>query len=63
MLKLIILTFQELNSLHEKVISAQSVFIKLLDLVIEGRMVNRIRSVGGRFEANIPMAWIRNNKD
>lgn len=30
-----------------------------LGFVIEGKMVNRIRSVDGGFEADIPMAWIR----
>lgn len=28
---------------------------------IEGRLVGRIRSVGGGFEADIPMAWHRNS--
>lgn len=31
-----------------------------LGFQIEGRLVNRIRSVGGGWEADIPMAWHRN---
>lgn len=34
-------------------------FYKKLGFEIEGRMTNRIRSVGGGFEADIPMAWHR----
>ena len=34
-------------------------FYKKLGFEIEGRMKNRIRSVGGGFEADIPMAWHR----
>ncbi|MFZ6692884.1 GNAT family N-acetyltransferase [Undibacterium sp. SXout20W] len=34
-------------------------FYKTLGFVIEGRMVNRIKSVGSGFEADIPMAWLR----
>jgi ribosomal protein S18 acetylase RimI-like enzyme len=34
-------------------------FYQTLGFMIEGRMVNRIRSVDGSFEADIPMAWIR----
>jgi len=34
-------------------------FYKKLGFEIEGRMTNRIKSVGGGFEADIPMAWHR----
>jgi putative acetyltransferase len=34
-------------------------FYKKLGFVVEGRMTNRIRSVGGGYEADIPMAWHR----
>jgi len=34
-------------------------FYKKLGFRVEGRMTNRIRSVGGGFEADIPMAWRR----
>jgi ribosomal protein S18 acetylase RimI-like enzyme len=34
-------------------------FYEKLGFKIEGRMVNRIRSVAGGFEADIPMAWLR----
>ncbi len=37
-------------------------FYQKLGFKIEGRLVNRIRSVGGGFEADIPMAWQRNSK-
>ncbi len=35
-------------------------FYKKLGFAVEGRMTNRIRSVGGGFESDIPMAWHRN---
>jgi len=34
-------------------------FYKKLEFEIEGKMTNRIQSVGGGFEADIPMAWQR----
>lgn len=34
-------------------------FYESLDFKIEGRFEKRIRSVGGGFEADIPMAWLR----
>lgn len=34
-------------------------FYKTLGFLIEGRMVNRIKSVDAGFEADIPMAWQR----
>jgi len=34
-------------------------FYKTLGFLVEGRMVNRIKSVGSGFEADIPMAWQR----
>jgi ribosomal protein S18 acetylase RimI-like enzyme len=34
-------------------------FYQKIGFVIEGRMNNRIRSVGGGFEADLPMAWER----
>jgi ribosomal protein S18 acetylase RimI-like enzyme len=34
-------------------------FYQKLGFEIEGRMANRIRSVNGGFEADIPMAWLR----
>lgn len=34
-------------------------FYEKLGFEIEGRMVNRIKSVGGGFESDIPMAWHR----
>jgi ribosomal protein S18 acetylase RimI-like enzyme len=34
-------------------------FYESLGFGIEGRFTNRIRSVGGGFEADIPMAWVR----
>ena len=34
-------------------------FYENLGFVIEGRMANRIRSAGGGFESDIPMAWLR----
>ncbi|HEY8563759.1 MAG TPA: N-acetyltransferase [Pyrinomonadaceae bacterium] len=34
-------------------------FYKKLGFEIEGRMTGRIRSVGGGFEADVPMAWRR----
>ena len=34
-------------------------FYKLIGFKEEGRLENRIRSVGGGFEADIPMAWQR----
>jgi ribosomal protein S18 acetylase RimI-like enzyme len=34
-------------------------FYKKLGFAVEGRMTSRIRSVGGGFEADIPMAWHR----
>ena len=34
-------------------------FYKSLGFIIEGRLERRIKSVGGGFEADIPMAWIR----
>ena len=34
-------------------------FYEKLGFAIEGRMANRIRSVGGGFESDIPMAWLR----
>jgi ribosomal protein S18 acetylase RimI-like enzyme len=34
-------------------------FYKKLGFAAEGRMTNRIASVGGGFEADIPMAWLR----
>jgi ribosomal protein S18 acetylase RimI-like enzyme len=34
-------------------------FYKKLGFLVEGRMVNRIKSVGTGFEADIPMAWHR----
>ena len=34
-------------------------FYKKLGFVVEGRLTGRIRSVGGGFEADIPMAWHR----
>jgi putative acetyltransferase len=34
-------------------------FYKKLGFEIEGRMTNRIQSVGGGFESDIPMAWHR----
>lgn len=34
-------------------------FYQKLGFHSEGRMANRIRSVGGGFEADIPMAWFR----
>lgn len=34
-------------------------FYKKLGFEIEGKMTNRIRSVGGGFESDIPMAWYR----
>ena len=34
-------------------------FYEKLGFVIEGRMTNRIRSVSGGFESDIPMAWLR----
>jgi putative acetyltransferase len=37
-------------------------FYQKLGFEIEGRMTNRIRSVGGGFEADIPMAWHRGNE-
>lgn len=36
-------------------------FYQTLGFVIEGKMVGRIRSVGGSFEADIPMAWLRDS--
>lgn len=35
-------------------------FYQKIGFEIEGRMTNRIKSVGGGFEADIPMAWHRN---
>lgn len=34
-------------------------FYQKLGFTIEGRFENRIRSVGGGYEADIPMAWLR----
>jgi ribosomal protein S18 acetylase RimI-like enzyme len=34
-------------------------FYKSLGFRIEGRFVNRIKSVNGGYEADIPMAWLR----
>ena len=36
-------------------------FYKKLGFVEEGRLENRIKSVGGGFEADIPMAWFNKN--
>lgn len=33
-------------------------FYKKIGFEIEGRMINRIQSAGGGFEADIPMAWL-----
>ncbi len=35
-------------------------FYQKLGFQIEGRLANRIRSVGGGYESDIPMAWQRN---
>jgi len=35
-------------------------FYQKLGFRIEGRFVDRIRSVGGGYESDIPMAWVRN---
>lgn len=37
-------------------------FYESLGFRIEGRFTDRIRSVGGGFEADIPMAWVRKNQ-
>jgi len=35
-------------------------FYQKLGFQIEGRLANRIQSVGGGYESDIPMAWMRN---
>ena len=38
-------------------------FYQKLGFQIEGRLTNRVRSVGGGYESDIPMAWLRNEQN
>jgi len=38
-------------------------FYQKIGFQIEGRLANRIRSVGGGYESDIPMAWLRNEEN